>query len=492
MIKKTLLAILLVALGVFGVMAFRASTLESRQPTAAEPAGIEVDLDAVVSRFSQALTYRTISHQELEDRDPIPFLEFHDFLERSYPAVHGALGRETVNELSLLYTWEGRDPSLDPVLLMGHIDVVPVIPGTEESWEHPPFGGVVAGGEIWGRGALDDKASVMAILEAVEQLVVGGFRPERTIYLAFGHDEEIGGPEGARRIAETLEARGVEPYALVLDEGGFIGDGSVSGIDSKAGVIGIAEKGFVTVELIVRGAGGHSSAPPESTSLGILSKAVTRLEESPFPAELDGATEAMMEYLAPEMPFGPRLLFANLWLTRPFLVRMMLADPSSAAMLRTTTAVTIMEGGVKENVLPIEARAVVNHRIRPGETVDTVVARVREVIADDRVEVRPTAWNADPSPISDPGSEAFGLLGRTLLEVMPGEEVVVVPYLVIGGTDAKYYSGRSDNVFRFLPVIGGDDVLEMVHGTNERITLESLELAVRYFVQLIRNTDELV
>ena len=489
--KRVLLGVFGLIVALLAIMAIRAAMLESKQPSAGERASIDVDIDAVASRFSAALTYPTISHRRVEDRQPEVFLEFHDFLEASFPAVHHTLTRETINELSLLYRWEGREPNLPPVLLMGHMDVVPVIPGTEEDWQHPPFGGIVADGQIWGRGALDDKSSLMAILEAVEQLAAAGFQPRRTIYLAFGHDEEVGGPEGARRIAETLFQRGIDPFAMILDEGGFIGEGLSSSLDGKVAVIGIAEKGFVSLELIVESDGGHSSTPPDHTALGILSKAVTKLEENQFPARLEGTTESMLDYIAPEMPFLAKMVMANLWLTRPLVTRLMLADSSSAAMVRTTTAVTIMNGGVKENVLPIEARAVVNHRIIPGETVESVTQRVREVIDDERVAVSPLGWTGEPSPVSDPTSPAFELLGRTLLEVAPDEEITVTPYLVIGGTDAKYYSGRSDSVFRFLPVSSGSDVMEMVHGTNERISLASLELAVRYFVQLIRNTDDL-
>ncbi len=489
--KRILLGLLVVVLVLLAVMAFRASTLESRQPVANETASIEVDMDAITARFSQALTIPTVSHQEEVDRQPEVFLAFHAFLEESFPALHSTLERETINELSLLYTWTGREPQIEPVLLMGHMDVVPVIPGTEEDWRQPPFGGRIADGHIWGRGALDDKSSVMAILEAIEHLVSEGFQPRRTIYLAFGHDEEVGGHEGARVIAETLFERRLDPFAFVLDEGGFIGEGLSDQIPGKVAVIGIAEKGFVSLELVVEADGGHSSTPPEHTALGILAKAVTRLEENQFPASLGTTTEASLGYVAAEMPFIARMVMGNLWLTRPLVTRLMLTDKASAAMVRTTTAVTIMNGGVKENVLPIEARAVVNHRIIPGETVESVTLRVRQVIGDDRIRVSPLGWAGEPSPVSNPDSPAFGLLGRTLLEVAPDQEILVTPYLVIGGTDAKYYSGRSDNVFRFLPVASGDDVMEMVHGTNEKISLESLELAVRYFIQLIRNTDEL-
>ena len=490
--KRVLFGLFTLSVLLLAVMATRAAMLDSRQPQAGELASIDLDIDAISSRFSEAIAIPTVSPQREEDRQPEIFRAFHDFLEISFPATHATLERETVNELSLLYRWEGREPRLDPILLMAHTDVVPVIPGTEEAWQHPPFGGVIADGQIWGRGSLDDKASVMAIMEAVENLVTAGFQPRRTVYLAFGHDEEVGGPAGARRIAETFAERGIDSFAFILDEGGFIGEGLSSGLDGKVAVIGIAEKGFVSLELVVKSEGGHSSAPPDHTALGILSKAVTRLEENQFPARLDGTTEEMLRFIAPEMPFAAKMVMGNLWLTRPLVTRMMLADTSSAAMLRTTTAVTIMDGGVKENVLPIEARAVVNHRIIPGETVASVTERVREVIDDERVEVTPLGWSGEPSPVSDPNGPAFELLGRTLLEVAPEETITVTPYLVIGGTDAKYYSGRSDNVFRFLPVVGGPNVLEMVHGTNEHISVDSLELAVRYFIQLIRNSDELV
>ena len=373
---------------------------------------------------------------------------------------------------------------------MGHIDVVPVIPGTEEDWDQPPFGGVIADGSIWGRGAIDDKASVMSILEAVEYLVSSGHQPERTIYLAFGHDEEVGGDLGARVIAELLSSRGVEPFALVLDEGGMIAEGIIAGLDGRVAIIGIAEKGFVSLEVVVKGAGGHSSSPPEETNLGILARAVRRLEENQFPARLDGATEAMLDWMAPEMSFGNRMMLANLWLTRPLVKWAMVSDRTSAPMVRTTTATTIIEGGVKENVLAIEGRAVVNQRILHGDTRESVAERAVRVIDDPRVEVTALPRSAEASPISDPNSEAFRVVGGTVRQVL-SDQTLVAPYLVIGGTDAKFYAGRSEAVLRFLPIIAGPDVLSMAHGTNERVTLESLEIAVRYFAQLIRNTEQL-
>ncbi len=484
---------LLLLLAVIGV---RTLLFASKQDDFAPAAELGVTEDGVppgaAQRLANALTYQTISFPPPTPHDREEFRALHLWLAETYPLVHAQLNPETVGELSLLYTWEGIDPTLPPVVLMGHQDVVPVIPGTEEEWTHPPFDGVIADGWVWGRGAMDDKATVIAVLEATESLLADGHRPQRTIYLAFGHDEEVGGQNGAAKIADLLESRRVSDFALVLDEGGAITEGLVPGVEGPAAIIGAAEKGYVSLELVATGPGGHSSTPPESTSIGILGRAITRLEENPFPLRIDGATGAMFDFIGPEMPFAYKAMFANLWLTAPMIKSGMGDSPGGAASLRTTTAATMFNAGVKDNVLPITARAVVNFRILPGETVDTVMTRVREIVADERIEVD-IAFNMgqDPSPMSDVNGKAFQLVGRTIREVMPGDDILITPYLVTGGTDAKYYAKRSNNVFRFLPVFITEGDMGRIHGTNERISVESVDLAIRYFRQLIRNTDEL-
>jgi len=488
--KRVALAVVAVVGLLAAIVAVRALSQESLQPGDEEPVHLELDTSALASRFAAAITYRTISNQDRSDIDRDAFLGLHDHFAVSYPLVHEQLALEKVNELSLLYTWQGSSPALAPVLMMGHLDVVPVIPGTEDEWLQPPFAGVIESGVIWGRGALDDKSSVVTILEAVELLLAEGFQPERTIYLAFGHDEEVGGPEGAGRIAELFEERGVGPFAFVLDEGGAIADGLVPGVTGKVAIVGIAEKGFISLELEVEGDGGHSSTPPEHTNIGILAAAIGKLENHQFPARLDGASLEMFRYLTPEMPFVGRAVFANLWLFKPIVVRLLLVDQMSAAMVRTTTAATIFNGGVKDNVLPIDATAVVNFRILHGDTKTTVIERVRQVIDDERVQVRDISTSHDPSAVSSPDGPAFALLGKTLRQVV-GNDVLITPYLVVGGTDAKYYSGKSPAVFRFLPMVVGADGLKLMHGTNERAAIDSLATAVRFMHQFIRNTGEL-
>lgn len=485
--KKLLAVLVAVPALLVAVALARALTLRPDPPPMVEAVDISVDEQAVAERLARALTYPTVSPLPPAEPDSAAFRAFHAFLEEAFPRVHGTLVRETIGGLGLLYRWQGASEAA-PVVLMGHQDVVPVLAGTESDWEHPPFGGVIADGWVWGRGALDDKATVLGILEAVEALLAEGWAPPRTLWLAFGHDEEIGGHNGARAIAELLASRGEAP-ALVLDEGGTVLP-AFPGVDPPVALVGISEKGYLSLELTAEGLGGHSSSPPPQTAIGIVAAAVTRLEADPFPLALDGTGALLFERLAPHMGLGGRLLLGNRWLFGPVLAPLLGRSGEVSALLRTTTAATVFQSGEKDNVLPIEARAVVNFRIRPGETVESVTARVRDVIDDDRVRVRPLESARDPSPVSDPDSEAFALLARTIHEVI-GTDVVVTPYVVPGGTDAWYYGARSANVFRFLPIRFEMEDLARMHGTGERIAVAEYAQAVRFFRRLIQNTEHL-
>ncbi|MBS1242182.1 MAG: peptidase [Gemmatimonadetes bacterium] len=369
--------------------------------------------------------------------------------------------------------------------------MVPVPEPNLADWTHAPFSGDIADGFVWGRGTLDDKTTVLSILEAVEGLLAAGFRPPRTVYLMFGHDEEVGGVYGARVIVDRLVAQGVKP-ALVLDEGGFMAAGLMPGLTRRTAIVGIAEKGYVSLRLTAEADGGHSSMPPERTAVGALSRAIARLEADPFPMSLTGPTRGMVEAMAPYLPFGRRILVANLWLTAPLVSRALAANPLGAALLHTTTSPTMLSAGIKDNVLPPEATAVVNLRILPGETVASVTERVTRVIADPRVVVtRLDSVGVDPSPVSDTGAPAYRLLSRTIAAMIPGEQPPVIPYLVMGGTDAKYWGAHSDRVYRFLPVPLGDGDRERVHGVNERVALGDYATAVGFFARLLKGLDTL-
>jgi carboxypeptidase PM20D1 len=397
--------------------------------------------------------------------------------------VHVLLEREVVGGHSLLYRWPGRDSTLKPILLLAHQDVVPVEPGTEANWQEEPFAGRITAGFIWGRGSIDNKSAVLGTLEAVEMLLGEGFQPERTILLAYGHDEEVGGSRGAREIAGLLRRRGVELH-MVVDEGGVIGDGILRGVSRPVALVGIAEKGFATIELTTRTTGGHSSLPPRQSAIGILGAAVARLEAEPLRARLEGPTRQLFDRLAPSFPVAQRALFSNLWLSRPLVLRTLTSSPTTNAMVRTTTAVTIFQAGTKDNVLPSHARAVINFRIHPGDSIAGVLAHVRRVVDDPRVEAGLVGrFSAEPSAVSGTESEAFRTLERSVRSVVPS--ALVAPYLVVVVTDSRYFADLCRDVFRFLPLRLGPGDLERIHGTNERIAIRDYEQAIRIYRRLL-------
>jgi carboxypeptidase PM20D1 len=470
---------------VFGIICVaRALNLEPYH-VEAPPADPDVaSAPITVDRFITALTFPTISMQDSETFDPAPFTEMHTWLEDAFPNVTRRLTREVVANYSLLYTWTGSDTMLAPILLMGHLDVVPVEPGTESRWKHPPFAGTVADGFVWGRGTLDDKASVTAILEAVEWLIGQGFEPQRTVYLAFGHDEELGGYSGAAQMAAILTERAGR-LAFLLDEGGVVAEGLVPGVGRPVALIGVVEKGSMGVQLTVEQPGGHSSMPPRHTAVGILSRAITRLEDNQMPARMTPVLREMLLRLAPEMPLVQRIPMANLWAFRPLVVRALLGNDQIAASLRTTTAATMISGSPKENVLPIVARGLVNFRILPGDTPEMVLDHVRRTIDDTTVHIEGRGRKA--SPIADYAAPEFRILEKTIGQLFPS--AVQVPFLMIGGTDTRHYEGLTRNVYRFNPIVATNELVSGAHGTNERVRADDFVRAARFFAQLIRNAQ---
>jgi carboxypeptidase PM20D1 len=468
------------------VLLIRTAGLASRRTAIAAIPPAAVDEDGVARRLAGAVRFRTVSTEDRNAFDPAPFEALHAYLARSYPRLHAALGREIVGGASLLYTWKGRQPELPALLLLAHQDVVPVESGTDTNWAHPPFEGAIASGYVWGRGTADDKGNLIAILEAIEGLLAQGFAPERTLLLGFGHDEEVGG-EGAQAIAALLATRKTRVES-VLDEGGAIVQGAVPGVASPLAMVGVAEKGSVAIDLSIEIEGGHSSTPPRHTAIGILAAALTRLEASPMPGRIAGPTRGMAEHLAPELGLPFRVVLANLWLFGPLLELAMSSRPPLDALLRTTTAVTIVDGGVKENVLPARASAVANFRILPGDTIDDVVEHVRRTVGDDRIRieagVRNTPRNPTPeAPVDDP---SFERLAQTVGEIFPG--VPAVPFLVLGGTDARHYAELTPRLYRLSPFRFELGDLKRVHGTDERLALATLADAVRFYRRLIERS----
>jgi carboxypeptidase PM20D1 len=459
------------------------ATAARPEPAApATPATASVDADRLAARLAEAIRFRTVSVPVAGVDAGVEFAGFHAWIARSFPRVGAGLAREVVAGRSLLYSWQGTDASLRPLVLLSHQDVVPAEEGAGSPWRHPPFAGVVEDGFVFGRGAVDDKAGVVGLLEACEHLLAAGFAPARSVILAFGHDEENSGDEGAAALAALLRERDVVPE-LVLDEGGFVTTGIAPGARRPVALVGTAEKGAAYVELSVRNDGpAHSSSPARDNPVALLARALVRIDQQPWPTRLVPATRTLLEALAPETSGALRFALSNLWLAGP-LVRWRLAQsPGTNALVRTTAVGTRLVGGIKDSAIPDVARASVSVRILPGDSVAGVVEGLRERIADPRVEVRPLRTR-EPSPTSPADSEAFALVRRSIEQVFP--DAAVAPGLFTGGTDARYYVGLTPNVFRFLPLRASLEDLRGVHGTDERIAVAAYADAVRFYVRLI-------
>ena len=480
-----ILGVLLLGVGLFG--AVRAVQLESRQVQSNDSVRVALRPNPA-ARLGQAITFRTITKRNPSALDTAAYRGLYQSLERAFPAVHARLDTSHVNALSRIYTWPGADSSKAPIVLMAHIDVVPVEPGTRGEWTHPPFKGAVDDGYVWGRGALDDKASAVGMLEAASTLLRADVRPSRTIHFAIGHDEEVGGPNGAEEIADQLTEDGSSP-AIVVDEGGAITKGALPGLDRPLAVVGIAEKGYLSITLRAEAPGGHSSAPPDSTSIEILNAAIGRLLDRPLPSRLDGVMGQTLDYVAPEMNFPMRLALANQWLTAPAIKWALNRKPSTKAAIRTVQVPTRLDAGVKDNVIPSSAEAVVNYRILPSQSIDDVLAHVRSAIGSLPVTVE-TGQASEPTPVSDVDGRAFDVLQRTIRDVT-SDSVVVAPYLVPGATDSRHYASSTNHVYRFLPYTLTPSDRGRIHGTNERISIDDYRTMIRFYVQLIRNADAL-
>ena len=474
------------ALGVLAVLAtvvaYRTITLKpsGNSPTESELAPlVAIDVSNAAQHLSEAVRIRTVSHQDAGDNDLAEWDRFHAWLQTTYPAAHAAMTREVVAGHTLIYTWPGSDPSLPAVLLLAHHDVVPVTPGTEGDWQHPPFDGVVAEDAVWGRGAVDDKGSLIGLFEGLEALATRGFHPRRTVIVVSGHDEEAGG-SGARAAAEALESRGVKAQ-FVLDEGLLVvSDFPLLG--RPVALVGIAEKGYATLKVTAPAKGGHSSAPPPETGVEVLAKAVLAITSHPFPLRFEGPPAEMVRALAPSAGWPLRMAVANEWLFRPLLVKQMAATPVGASSLHTTIAPTMLRGSPKENVLPQDATAWINYRIAPGNTSDDVMRRAKDATQGMGVELGWEGNAYDPPPVSSSTSEAYRLIAALASD---DGRTPVAPGLVTATTDSRSMVGLTKDIYRFQPIVASLRDVEMIHGTNEHMTLDNLRRTAEFYARLV-------
>ncbi|HEY1630596.1 MAG TPA: M20/M25/M40 family metallo-hydrolase [Rhizomicrobium sp.] len=455
----------------------------------AEPvtvARIQVDIRKVAQHLGEAVRFQTVSYGGgAREAEKFAALEaMRGWMEKTYPAFHKAATREIMDH-TLIFTWKGKDSSAPPVLLMAHMDVVPVVPGTEKDWSHAPFSGDIAGGYVWGRGAIDDKGSLITILEAANALAAKGFVPARTIMFSFGQDEEVGGSKGNALAAQALARRGVH-FAWVLDEGGAIVNEPFPGVETPIAFVSVAEKGYLSLKLVAHGTGGHSSRPTNDMAIARLSQAVLEVVHHPFSSGLDDVQREKARVIATRAPFVTRLLLGNLWLTGPIVQHYMEAIPDAAARLHTTISPTLIEGGVKDNVLPPVATATFNFRLHPRDTIAGVIDHVTKAVNDPKVRVIAlTETQSEASKVSDLHSVA----GQYLVAQLQASfgDLPVAPDTTTGATDSRHYLPIADQVFRLDPFHFDIDDLGRVHGTNERLAVGDLGPAVGFYMRLMRN-----
>lgn len=446
---------------------------------------------ARLERLSQALQLRVISTEE--PPPPEDTEQMIQWLHREFPEVSRQLTWIKVGQ-SVVIIWDPpRAQSLfPPILALAHFDVVPA----GDDWLHPPHSGLITENEVWGRGALDDRSAVVAWFEALTLHLRLGTQLNRSFVLALDHDEEVGGL-GALAMREWLETwlsqqpRGHQSFAWALDEGGYLTEGIIPNIQGSRAIVGIAEKGHLTLDVTLSGESGHASMPPKITTIGALSVLLSRLEQSSLPIRIDGAAALSMRWLAPDLPLLQRWALSNLWLTQPVVERIYESKPSTAALIKTTTAITQLNAGDKYNRLAASSHAVINFRLIPGDTPDTIQTLIStrlqtwldelEVEYSLNITARPAAGNPSRvSAVTGPESEGWRLLQRSLRTSHPSARVV--PNLTIGATDSRHFAEIVKQTYRFRPLSLTPQDLGRIHGSNERILKDDYHGLVHFFV----------
>ena len=462
----------------FAVILVRAALFNPKPQPEISGEEVTFDRDAAISALQTLVRCKTVSNVDPALEDDEEFKKLIAGLHDLYPRVFDVCSVRELPDRALLLRWPGKRPG-DPTVLMAHYDVVPV---DEDKWDKPPFDAVIEDGVMWGRGTLDTKATVNGILSAANHLVAKGFKPEHDVYFAFSGGEEING-NGAPNIVKWFQDHDIRP-AMVVDEGGAVVENVFPGVKAPCGMVGIAEKGMMNVEYKVLSAGGHASSPPPATPIDILAKACRRLHSHPFQMHLTKPAAEMFDTLGRHSSFAYKILFANLWCFGPVLdLYCSLCGGEMNALVRTTQAFTMMEGSKARNVIPPEAKMVVNMRLNPEDSVASAVSCLKKTINDKRVEVT-VLESFEPSPISQTGCPAWDKVAAAVAETWKG--TIVSPYLMVQCSDSRHYRDLSDHVYRFSAMDLTSEERRTIHGNNERIRLDCACKAVEFYIRLMK------
>jgi carboxypeptidase PM20D1 len=469
--------------------------------------------EMVVRRFANGLTYQTISYIDSVENNFAVYDSFLVYLNEQYPRVFERLEKTVINKYQIVLRWKGSNESLKPILFMSHYDVVHPGPHDYEhddeysgqnmfdlhdeelplpmeeftNWEQPPFGGVVKNGRIYGRGAIDMKSVLFALLESVDALLAQGTTPERDIYIALNPDEEVGGLRGAAKMAEYFKDKGMQ-FEAIFDEGGIIATpGTAEGINQNLAFIGVAEKGVVAYRIKVKGTGGHSSMPPLQTAAGKAAVIMQRLETNQMPQRIIGPMQNFLNIAGAGMGFTGRMAIANQWLFEGILLKKMAKIPQTNALTRTTTAITMLKGSDGNNVLPQKVEIVVNFRILPGETSVDVLNHIKKACEGFEVEIDAARIPVEPSNLSPTEGKPYELILAGIEKLYPG--TLVTPYLTLGATDCKHMGELSNNIYRFMPVLLNPIEQRTIHNFNEYMSVENYARMIAYYTHLMQNFD---
>lgn len=459
------------------VVLIRTLTFKPKKSVDVDEKEVAFDRERAISSLQTLVKFRTVSYKDVSLEDKEAFEALINELPRLYPHVYERCELTRLPDKALLFKWKGQGEG-DATVLMAHFDVVPA---DEEKWEKPPFSGIIEDGVLWGRGTLDTKVTMNGVLSAADHLIANGYTPRRDIYLAFSGGEEVHG-RGAVNIVDYFKENNIS-IGLVVDEGGAVVENTFPGVAEPCALIGIAEKGFIDVQYRVTTSGGHASAPSPHTPVGVLSRACCRIENHPFKAHLTAPVAEMFDTLGRYSTFGYKLIFSNLWCFGGILDLICKKSGGEVnALMRTTVAFTQMEGSQASNVVPTDAKMVSNIRLNPMDTVDSAVKYLKKKVKDDKVQF--TVQNGiDPSRISLTDCDEYRSVERAVASTWRG--CLVSPYLMVQCSDSRHYGDISDRVYRFSAMALTREERGLIHGNNERITLDAICKAVEFYIRLI-------